>query len=56
MDEGVIAHVRGDEGFSYKVSKPITEIVVTSRDEAALLAIQGRKNEKLGVAAVVVRW
>ena len=39
MDDGVVAHVRGDEGFSWKVSDPITDLGVTSRDEAALILI-----------------
>ena len=43
-------------GFACEVSDPITELIVTNRDEAALLAIQGVINEKLGVAAVAVIW
>ena len=38
---GVVAHVRRDEGLSCKVSNPITELVATRHDEAALLAVQG---------------
>ena len=40
MDKGVVAHVRGGEGFSCEVSNRITELFVMSCDEAALLAIQ----------------
>ena len=38
---GVVGHVRGGEGPSWKVGDPITEIVVTRRDEAALISVQG---------------
>ena len=40
-DSGVVVHVRRVEGLSCKVGTPITELVVTHRDEAALLAVQG---------------
>ena len=40
MDEGVSTHVQGGRVFSYDVIYPITELVMTSRDEAALLAVQ----------------
>ena len=43
MDEGVVVDVRGGKGFACKVGKPIMELVVTSRDEAILLEIQGTK-------------
>ena len=38
---GVVAHVCGSEGLSYKVGDPIMELVVTRRDKAALLEVQG---------------
>ena len=56
MYEGVIAHVLGGEGFACKVRNPITELVVTIHDDAAILSIQGLSNVKLGVAAVAMRW
>ena len=54
MYEGVTAHVQVGEGFACKVSILITELVVTSCDDAAILEIQGVTNGKLGVAAVAV--
>ena len=54
MYEGVVAHVQGYEGFSCKVSNTITELVVTSCDEATLFTIQGVIYEKFGVAAITV--
>ena len=56
MVEGVVAHVQRGEGFSCEVRYPITELVVTSRDEAARIAIQGMTNVKRFIAAVTVRW
>ena len=38
---GVVTHVRWGEGLARKVGDPITEIVVTRRDEASLLAVKG---------------
>ena len=46
MDEGVSAHMRGGGFFSWKFSNPITDLVVTIHDEAALIAIQGVTNTK----------
>ena len=40
MDEGVVLHLQGGKGFIYKVVNPITELVMTSREEDALLSIQ----------------
>ena len=56
MDQRVVVHMQRGGGFACEVSDPITELIVTNRDEAALLAIQGVINEKLGVAAVAVIW
>ena len=38
---GVVTHVRGGEDIACKVSDPVTELVVTRRDEAPLLAVEG---------------
>ena len=38
---GVITHVRGGECLTCKVGNPIMELVVTCRDEAALLVVKG---------------
>ena len=43
---GVLAHMRGGEGLSCMVRDPITEIVVTRRDKAALLAVKGMVDVK----------
>ena len=54
MDEGVVAHVRGGEGFYCEVSEPIAELVVTSRYEAVLLKVQGITDGSFGVATILV--
>ena len=38
---GVVMHVRGGETLNCKVGNPIMELVVTCRDEAALLTVKG---------------
>ena len=40
MEEGFFAHVREGEGFAYEVGDLITELVVTSHNEAVLLIFQ----------------
>ena len=54
MDKEVVTHVQGGEVFSFEVSNPITEIVVTSRDESFLLTTQGITDRKSGVSAITV--
>ena len=34
-------HVGGGEGFACQICYPITELVVTRREEAALFAVKG---------------
>ena len=46
-DEGVVAHVRVGESFPGQVRDPITELVVTRRDEAARLQSRAWQIEKL---------
>ena len=41
MNEEVVVHVLGGKDFAGKVDDPITEIVMTSHYEAALIATQG---------------
>ena len=53
-DEGVVAHVRGGEGFAVQVCDPVPEIIMTRRDEAAPIEIEGMTNSGFGVAAVKV--
>ena len=43
---GDVMHVRGGEGLARKVGNPITEIVVTRRDKASLLAVNGVSDGK----------
>ena len=40
VDEGVVAHVRGGKRLYGQVNDPVTEIVVASHEEAALLMVQ----------------
>ena len=40
MDGGVDAHVQGGKGFYCKIGNPIMKLVITSCDEATLLAVQ----------------
>ena len=42
------------EGFSGQIHNPVTELVVTRRDKAAPLAIEGMAYGESCVAAVVV--
>ena len=52
--EGVVAYVRGGECPARQICNPITELIVTRRDEATPLAVEGVANGKPGVAAAVV--
>ena len=42
------------KGFSGQVRNPITELIVTLRDEAAPLVVDGMVDGEIGVAAVAV--
>ena len=55
MDERLVVHIRGGEGFACEVSNPITELVVTSCDEAALVTTKGMKDRKFSVTEIAVR-
>ena len=44
------------EGHAGQVCYPVTELIVTRRDEAALFAVKGVTDGKFGVAAITVRW
>ena len=46
----------GGEGFANQVYYPVTELVVTRRDEAALFEVKGVNDGELGLAAIVVCW
>ena len=54
--ERVVVHVRGGEGFPGQICDPVLEIVMTRRDKAAPLAIEGVTNGEFGVVAVTVLW
>ena len=53
-DEGVVAHVRGSEGFASQVCNPVPELIMTCCNESAPLTVKGVANGKFGVAVVVV--
>ena len=46
VDFGVVRHVCGGEGLACKFYKPITEIIMTLRDEASLIAVEGISDVK----------
>ena len=54
VNEGVVAYMRGGEGPACQIRDPVTELIMTRRDEATPLAVEGVKNGKFGVAAVAV--
>ena len=43
------------EGLAGQVCYPVTELILTRRDEAALFAVKGVTDGKFGVAAITVR-
>ena len=51
---GVVVHVRGSEGFSGQVYDPVPDLIMTCRDKATPIAVQGMANGKFGVVAVTV--
>ena len=57
---GVVTHVHGVEIFIYKVSDPITDLIVAHHDEASLISVKGVANQECCPTAVVmgqqVRW
>ena len=46
--------MRGGESPARQIRNHVTEIIVTRRDEATPLAVEGEADEKPGVAAVAV--
>ena len=54
VNEGVVAYVRGGEGPARQIRDPVTELIMTRRDKATPLAVEGVANGKLCVAAVAV--
>ena len=57
---GVVELVCGGEGLFYKVGNPITELVITRCDEAALFSVQGVADAEFCLTAVAtgkqVKW
>ena len=41
VNEGVVAHVRGGEGPVRQIRDPVTELIMTRRDKATPLAVEG---------------
>ena len=41
INEGVVTHMRGGESPARQIRNPVTELIVTRRDEAAPLAVKG---------------
>ena len=41
VDEGVVMHTQGRKCLAVQVYDPVTQLVVTSGDEATLFEIQG---------------
>ena len=41
VNEGFVTHVRGGKSPARKICNPVTELIVTRRDEAAPLAVKG---------------
>ena len=54
VNEGVVAYVRGGESPARQIRDPVTELIVTRRDEATPLAVEGVVNVNPGVAAVAL--
>ena len=46
--------MRGGEGPASQIRNPVTELIITSRDEATTIAVEGVTNGEFGVAAVAV--
>ena len=46
----------GCEGFACQVCYPVTELIVTRRDEAALFPVKGVTDGELGLSAIAVCW
>ena len=54
VHEGGVAYMRGGESLARQIHDPVMELIVTRRDEATPLAIEGVANKELGIAAVAV--
>ena len=54
VNEGVVTHVRGGEIPARQSRDPVTELIVTRRDEAAPLSVKGMADLEFGVVAVAM--
>ena len=54
MDEGVITRTREGKWFAWEIGNPITEIIMTSHDEAVILAVQHVIDRELCVVSIMV--
>ena len=54
VTEGVVTHVRWGESPARQIRDPVTELIVTRRDEATPLAVEGVADGEFGVAAVAM--
>ena len=54
VNEGVVAYVRGGESPACQIRNPVMDLIVTRRDKATPLAVEGVANGNFGVAAVTV--
>ena len=52
--EGVVAYVRGGESLARQIRDPVTELILTSRDKATPLAIEGVANRELVIVVIAV--
>ena len=44
------------EGLSGQVCYPVTELIVTRRDKAALFTVKGVTDGEFGVASITMQW
>ena len=54
VDFGVLVHVRWGEGLARKVGNTITELVMTRRDKASILAVKGVVDVKWRATSITV--
>ena len=54
QDEKVVAQISWGEIFAQQVREPVTELIVTRCDKAALLAVKGMVDIEIGVSSIAV--
>ena len=55
VNEGFVAYAGGGEGFASQVCYPVTDLVITRREEAALFTVKGVTDGELWLTSVTVR-